>query len=147
MEHDIRSLYGRPFVGRASNWLSNKLGCYITMYSPIARSVVLRRRNRIIIDLLYNVFIHNAARSRLSPQMAEPCKERIPVWFCCHNNPGLLQNNFKKKKKSEFGHLTTSVRERVWSSGHGGKVQDSGSLNCEFNLRCRQCVCILGQDT
>ena len=46
------------------------------MYSPFARSVVLRRRNRTIIDLLGNVFIHKAARSRLSPQMVEPCKEQ-----------------------------------------------------------------------
>ena len=73
----IRSLHGRPFAGRATNWESNKLGCYITTYSPIARSVVLRWRNQTIIDLLGNVFIHNAARSRLSPQMAKPCKERI----------------------------------------------------------------------
>ena len=73
----IRSLHGRPFAERASNWESNKLGCYITMYLPIARSVVLRRRNWTIIDLLGNVFIHNAARSRLSPQMVKPCKERI----------------------------------------------------------------------
>ena len=47
------------------------------MYSPIARSVVLRRRNQTIIDLLGKVFIHNAARSKLSLQMAKPCKERI----------------------------------------------------------------------
>ena len=46
------------------------------MYSPVARSVVLRRRNRTIIDLLDNVFIHNAAKSKLYPQMAEPCKVR-----------------------------------------------------------------------
>ena len=46
-----------PFAGRASNWQSNKLGCYITMYSPIARSVVLRRRGQTIMDLLGNVFI------------------------------------------------------------------------------------------
>ena len=38
---------------------------YTTMHSPIARSVVLRRYHAII-DLLGNVFIHNAARSRLS---------------------------------------------------------------------------------
>ena len=76
----ISSLHGRPFAGRASNgWESNKLGCYITMYSSIARSVVLRRRNRTIIDLLGKVFIHNAARSRLSLQMAKPCKERLWV--------------------------------------------------------------------
>ena len=64
-------------LGRALNWQSNKLGYYITLYSPIARSVVLRRRNQTIIDLFGNVFIHNAARSRLSLQMAKPCKERI----------------------------------------------------------------------
>ena len=45
--------------GRASNWESNNLVCDITMYSPIARSVVLRRRNWIIIDLFGNVFVHN----------------------------------------------------------------------------------------
>ena len=28
-------------------------------------------------DLLGNAFIHNAVRSRLSPQMAKLCKERI----------------------------------------------------------------------
>ena len=49
------------------------------MCSPIARSVVLKRRNRTTLELLGNVFIHIAARSRLSPQMAEPCKERIPL--------------------------------------------------------------------
>ena len=76
----IRSLHGRPFPGGASNRESNKLGCYITMYLPTARSVVLRRRNQTIIDLLGNVFIHNAARSNLSPQMAKPCKERF---FLC----------------------------------------------------------------
>ena len=77
----IRSLHGWPFAGRASNWQSNKLGCYIRIHSPTARSVVLRRRNRTIIDLIGNVFIHNGARSRLSPQMAEPCKERIVVMY------------------------------------------------------------------
>ena len=46
------------------------------MYSNIARSVVLRR-NRTIIELLDNIFIHIADRSRLSAQMVEPCKERI----------------------------------------------------------------------
>ena len=51
----IRSLHGQPFAGRASNWQSNKLGCYITIYSPIVRSVVLRRRNQTIINLLGNV--------------------------------------------------------------------------------------------
>ena len=79
----IRSLHGRPFAGRASNWESNKLGCYITMYSPITRSVVLRRRNWTIIDLLGNVFIHNAARSRLrarlSPQMAKTVQRAYDV--------------------------------------------------------------------
>ena len=55
---------------------SRILGCYIPMYSPIARSVVLRRRYWTLIDLLSNVFIHKVARSRLSTQMAEPCKER-----------------------------------------------------------------------
>ena len=29
------------------------------------------------LELLGNVFIHIAARWRLSPQMAEPCKEQI----------------------------------------------------------------------
>ena len=105
----IRSLHGQPFAGRASNWQSNKLGCYITMSSPNARSVVLRRRNQTIIDLLGNVFIHNAARPRLSPQMAKPCKERINSlrggfkgwgcwaavqcnWTACHyNNRSSLQ--------------------------------------------------------
>ena len=47
------------------------------MYSPNAMSVVLRRRNQTIINLLGNVFIHNAARSRLSPQMLEPYKDRM----------------------------------------------------------------------
>ena len=47
------------------------------MYSPIARSVVLRRRNQTKIDLLGNIFIHNAATSRLSLQMVEPRKEQI----------------------------------------------------------------------
>ena len=50
------------------------------MYLPIARSVILKRRNQTTIDLLGNVFIHNAARSRLSPQMAKLCKERIPMF-------------------------------------------------------------------
>ena len=49
------------------------------MYSPIARSAVLRR-NQTIADLLGNVFIHIAARSWLSLQKAEPCKEQIS--FC-----------------------------------------------------------------
>ena len=81
------SLHCWPFVGRASNWESNKLRCYITMYSPIARSVVLRWKNWTIIELLGNVFIHNAARLRLSPQMAKPCKEQIVLpcsdWALC----------------------------------------------------------------
>ena len=46
------------------------------MYSPIARSVVLKR-NWTIVELLGNVFIHIAGRSRLSLQMEEPCKEWI----------------------------------------------------------------------
>ena len=46
------------------------------MYSPIARSVVLRR-NQTILKLLGNISIHIAARSRLSPQMAGPCKAGI----------------------------------------------------------------------
>ena len=46
------------------------------MYSPTAKSVVLRRRNRTINNHLGNVFIHNAARLRLSPQTAA-CKEQI----------------------------------------------------------------------
>ena len=40
-------------------------------YSPIVRSVVLKRRNRTTLKLLGNVFIHIAARSRLSLQMVE----------------------------------------------------------------------------
>ena len=53
------------------------------MYSPIARSVVvLRRGNRTIINLLGNVFIHNAARLRLSRQMAEPYKEQMKGVLC-----------------------------------------------------------------
>ena len=72
------SLHGRPFVVRASNWQLNKLGCYITMYAPIARSGVLGRRNWTTINLLGNISIHNAARSRLSSQMAELCKD----WIC-----------------------------------------------------------------
>ena len=43
------------------------------MNSPIARSVVLKRRNLTTFKLLGNVFIHIAARLRLSPQMAELC--------------------------------------------------------------------------
>ena len=39
--------------------------------------MILGRRNRTIIDLLGNVFIHYAARSRLSTKMAKACKERI----------------------------------------------------------------------
>ena len=72
----IRSLYGRPFEERASNWQLNKLGCYIKMYLPIARSVLLRRRNRTMVGLLGNVLIYTGARSRISPQMVEPCKEQ-----------------------------------------------------------------------
>ena len=33
-------LRGQLFAGKASNWQLNKLVCYITMYSSIARSVV-----------------------------------------------------------------------------------------------------------
>ena len=43
----------------------------------IARLVVLKRTNLTSINLLGNVFIHITARSRLSPQMAEPCEERM----------------------------------------------------------------------
>ena len=68
----IHSLQGWPFAGRASNWESNKLGCYITMYLPIARAVILRGRNRSVRPP-GNVFIHN---TRLSLQMVKPCKER-----------------------------------------------------------------------
>ena len=42
--------------------------------------MILRRRNRTIIDLLGNIFIHNAARSRLSPQRVELCKEQIELF-------------------------------------------------------------------
>ena len=73
----IHPLHGLPFAGRASKWQLNKLGRYITMYSPIVRSVFFKRRNRTIVDLLGNVFIHNAARLRLSSQIVEPRKERI----------------------------------------------------------------------
>ena len=45
----------------------------------------MRRRNRTVIDLLGNLFIYNAARSRLSPQMAELCKERT----VCHDQGNL----------------------------------------------------------
>ena len=58
------------------------------MYSPIARSVVFKRRNWTTLELLGNFFIHIAARARLSPQMAEPCKERIS------------EHNIKKKNNS-----------------------------------------------
>ena len=53
------------------------LGHYITMYSPIVRSVLLKRRNQTILKLLGNVFIHIAARSKLFPQMAGPYEVRI----------------------------------------------------------------------
>ena len=80
-EEWYHSLFARSaFVGRALNWESNYLGCDITMYSPTARSEVLRRRNRTIIDMLGNVFIQNGARLRLSLQMAKPCKKRISRW-------------------------------------------------------------------
>ena len=46
------------------------------MYSPIAMSVVLKRRTQTTLKLLGNVFIHIAARSRLSLKMVQPCKER-----------------------------------------------------------------------
>ena len=75
----IRSLHGPPFAGKALTWELNKIGCYITMYSSIARSVVLKRRNRTTLELLGNILIHITAGSRLSPQMVEPCKEWIPV--------------------------------------------------------------------
>ena len=76
----IHPLQGLPFAGRASNWQLNKWGYYKTMYSPIARSVVFRRRHRTIVELLGVIFIHIAARSRLSPQMVEPCKKWISVY-------------------------------------------------------------------
>ena len=47
------------------------------MYSSIARSVVLKRGNRTTIELLGIVFIHIAAGSKLSPEMAEPYKEQM----------------------------------------------------------------------
>ena len=40
------------FAGIASNWQWNRLICYIMIYSPIASSEVLRRRDRTIIELL-----------------------------------------------------------------------------------------------
>ena len=49
------------------------------MHSPIARSLGLKRRNRTTLELLCNVFIHIAVRSRLSPKMEEPFKERIEL--------------------------------------------------------------------
>ena len=55
----------QPLAVTASICQSNKSGYYITIYSPIARSVVLRR-NQTIVKLLGNIFIHIAARSRLS---------------------------------------------------------------------------------
>ena len=50
---------------------------YITMYSPIARSVVLRRRNWTILELLGNAFIHIAARSRLPLQWRNRAKSEL----------------------------------------------------------------------
>ena len=54
------------------------------MYSPIALSVVLKRQNQTTLELLGKVFIRIAARSRLSSQMADPCKERILVKSVCN---------------------------------------------------------------
>ena len=51
------------------------------MYSPIARSVVLKRKDWTTLERLGNVFIHIAARSRLSLQMAEPREELIHTTF------------------------------------------------------------------
>ena len=78
-------MHGPPFAGRASNWQSNISECYITMYSPTTRSLVLKRTNRTIVELLGNIFIHIAARSRLSLQMAESCKERIAIPWSVSN--------------------------------------------------------------
>ena len=78
-----------------------ELRCYIKMYSPIARSVVLKR-NRTIIDHLGIVFIHNAARSRLSPQITKPCKERIQITLFDEFSVGIPeveQSGTKRKSK------------------------------------------------
>ena len=53
------------------------------MFSPIAKSVILKRRNQTTLKLLGNVFIHVAASSKLSLHMAELCKKRILLW-CAH---------------------------------------------------------------
>ena len=62
-----------PFAGRALNWQANKLGLYRTMFSPLARSVVLRRNQTIVVELSGNIFIHIAAIWKLSLQ-TEPCR-------------------------------------------------------------------------
>ena len=81
-EFCIYPLHGRPFADKASNWQSNRLGRYVTMYSPIVRSVVLERRNRTIAELFGNVSIYNAARLRLFPHTAEPSKKRFFFYTC-----------------------------------------------------------------
>ena len=100
----IHPLHGPPFAGRASNsnWQSNKLGCYITMYSPIARSVVLRRRNRTIIDLLGNVFIHNAARSRVSRKWRYRAKSEywdMPIFTNQTSFSEALENTSEERQR------------------------------------------------
>ena len=52
-----------------------------------------------------NVFIHNAARSRLSPQMAEPCKERIDT-LCTNVTQHKLMRLFEGDIKSDILNLT-----------------------------------------
>ena len=71
----IRSLHGRPFAGRASNWQSYKLGCWHNVFTYCKVSGFEKKESNHI--LLGNVLIHYPARLRLSPQMAKPCKERI----------------------------------------------------------------------
>ena len=118
-------LHGRPFAGRASNWQSNKLGCYITIYSLIARSVVLRRRNWTIIDLLGNVFIHNPARSRLSPQMAELCKERICI-------TGLWVYRWMKTNNREQGYTVIPYRSiGSWRTAEWYMAYSQNVRNCQ----------------
>ena len=82
----IRSLHGWPFVRRVSNWQLNKLVCYIAIHSPHCKVSGFERRNRTIIILLRNVFIHNGARSRHSPQMAEPCKSEYHLCYLSHGD-------------------------------------------------------------
>ena len=67
--HTVRHLRGEPQTESRKN-----KQC---IYSPIARSVVLKRRNWTTLELSGNVSFILLIRSRLFPQMAEPCKERI----------------------------------------------------------------------